>query len=339
MSKDIPISDSVTNKVSQDIYQQAADALMTSFIKKLEDIIKELELNDGDFTRLKSETKSKLGNIEAALPKPLKDRVSKKIKTPEKEHDRSVAQLEAKKLSETEKRHKRREASQAAMDFFKIFLPDIWVQIIQDNTLKSKRAEEAKLIKEAHDSKSENTAIAKAKDSSPPDNKSAEEKAAHEQSYQAAHAKLMSIYNARISNIKIAIELAGGDVTKLDPSVVVEIKSLQAILPDGQLKMLDKFLEGKSTDKEATKALNDKKEAVAKELSDIVAGTISECSIAISDRPIMRSLALTKHKTLSLEEIDYSQPRSLPNVADKTKSDFTIADMDAYRRRMSGEGN
>jgi len=339
MSKDLPLSDSLTSRVSLDLYQEAANALMTSFIIKLETIVKELELNGGDVSLLKEETRSKLKSIEGALPKVLKDKVVAKIKSPEKDHESAVKSLDAKKQLDHETRHKKKEAGQAAMDFFRIFLPDMWVAVMDDVAQRSKEVSKASKIKEAKaakdDTKTPSTEDKRSLDSKKPDEERARE---HEQSYKLAHGKLMAIYNARLSNIKRAIELSGGDVTRLDPSVVAEIHSLQAILPEGHLKVLGAFMDGKKTSQETVKVLEQDKEKTAKELSGVVAGTILQCAVIIGEGSVSKLIGLVKPQPVTLTEISVSKPMTTPDVASKHSAHgFSVADMDAFSKRRSSE--
>jgi len=322
-------SDSSPFKLSKDIYQTAADQLMTMFITKLEEIVKELEKCGGDLKMMKSELRRSLEKLESSLPAPLREKVTSKIKSPEMDHEKTMVDLDKMKKELHKNRQEKRQASQAAMDFFKIFLPDGWVTHLQER----ERLEQLE-SKKGTNKHGDTTKPASAR----PTIEAYIHEAGieHEPQYQLAHSKLIGLYNARLENIRKAIEIAGGDVMRLDPSIKTEIKALQSVIPEGHLKMLNGFMEGKDKGVEVAIELEKSKDKIAKELAGVTINTVELSIFATLERSV--AALGYRHEANLKHELPASKIKD--DSAKSKSSGFTIADMDAFiSKRMSGDNS
>lgn len=329
--------ESATTIESSDIYQQTAKQLAAMFLTKLEEIVKELERCGGDIKLMKSELRESLIQLEQGLPPRLKDKVIAKIKSAEKDHFLSVENLEKSKEELEKKRQDKKEASQAAMDFFKIFLPDMWVILINEKEKMNQGKKEDKftsrLTQESNSAAATKSASSTSKIVSA---HSIQMEAEHKEEHQTVFTKLLDLYNARLENIRKAIEMAGGDVAKLDPSMRKEITALQAILPDGQLRILNSFMEGKEKGQEVSTTLGEQRSQIAKELSEVTLATVDLSIMAASHRMAAGSLERSYEATFK-QPLSPTRTLNIMGTAKAKSKDFSIADMEAFSKRVSGD--
>jgi hypothetical protein len=311
----------------------AANELMTMFITKLNQVVKELERCGGNINLMKSDLKISLTQLERALPTSLKEKITKHIKSPEKDHASSIAKLKDAKAKLQQKRQEKQQAREAAMDFFKIFLPDMWVTAIQEKYHRE-------MVSQTHKSEETLGQTNKHIFGSNLHNKAGSVSMNHKEreeiqdiKHQEANRKLISIYNIRLEAIRKAIEVAGGDVAQLPHDIKAEITALQTILPDGQLKMLNAFMEGAEKGQEVALALKKQQEKIATELADTTLESVSLGMILIVSAP-SRSIG-HEHEASLKHPISPSKAETLTHAS--KKSDFSIADMEAYNRLVSGE--
>ena len=343
MSASITDSNHASSLISREIYQKTSSQLMTLYIIKLEEIVAELERCGGDLGMMKNDLRVSLKKLESSLPTPLRVKVAAKIKTSEKDHAKSLADLEDSKEELSRKRQEKRESTNAAIDFFKMFLPDMWVIFIQnkekiEHLEKQKEEDKAKVLERKIIDKGDGNSDAASGSNKDVLARSANEtRIDHEVQYQVAHSKLMGLYSARLESIRKAIELTGGDVTKLTPSIKSEITSLQTVLPEGHLKILNGFMEGKDKGKEVALELERIREKASKELASRTLGTVDLAIATVCEKT---AVALGYRHEASLKHpLSPSLVDSHISVAKSKGKGFSIADMEAFNKKMSGEAN
>ena len=345
------------DNASDGYYQDAAAELTLSFLSNLQKITEELERNNGDFEKLKSESKFMLKRLESVLPKNLKANIPVRQAKIIQENQR-VKDIDVKARSKTVDKAK---SDLFANELLKIFLPDAWaVKIIKADTEKQSSASPSastlkgeirhqSLVEKGLD-RLKNLFKAPSSDSGSTSSsteaaitkKRSEPEAHHSpnidraQSYKSASKELTSIYHYRIAAIKKALDKANGNLDILSPEIKKEISTLQTILPQTQLKLLNNYLDPGQKGKEISKELEASHMIVAKKMAQIVGDNTFKGFDTVSKTDLKALLQMSKPQNVSITEISSSHLKEIPNV---TKKDTKAVDLSSYYSPNRGQSD